>query len=411
MSADRSPPSSRPPPRFRRRLLVILVTAGLGPLIVWGWLGQSLLEGALAVAPPVGSLLGRAGAVLERTGADPQLAGELLSGELHLAQADLARRRLLERAPVSFLIALLASAALVGAAAWLIGRRLSRPVEELAAAMAHYGRGELEHQAPVSGRGDELDYLAVELNRMGRELARQRERLRVSEALAAWRDTARQLAHDLKNPLTAMRMAMGRLLRPGRTGQAVEESVSLLQEELDVLIRMSQSFAEFARLPEPQARPVDLHTLVEEVAALYRAEGPSGGLQVQTHVQPVVLADADQLRRALGNLLKNAIEASAGGSGPIEVEVVPAAGSARVAIAVRDRGGGIAAAIEGVELMRGLRSSKSASGRGLGLPIAYRIIHDHGGRLRLEPVREGGTRAVIELPVLEPAAADQEEAS
>lgn len=399
----------RPPPRFRRRLLLILATAGLGPLLVWGWLGQSLLEGALAVAPPVGSLLGRAGDAVERSGSDPLLVAELRSGELHLAQANLARRRLLERAPLSFLMALLVSAALVGAAAWLIGRRLSRPVEELAAAMARYGRGELEHQVKASGRRDELDFLANELNRMGRELYTQRERLRVSEALAAWRDTARTLAHNLKNPLTAMRMAIGRLVRPGRTGQAVEESVSLLQEELDVLIRMSQSFSEFARLPDPQPRPVDLAALVEEVAALYRAESPSGELQVATHVHPLVLADGDQLRRALGNLLKNAIEASALAGGLIEIDLSSAPATSRVAITVRDRGPGIGAPVEGIDLMRGLRSSKAAGSRGLGLPIAYKIIHDHGGRLRLEPAGDGGTRAVIELPVVETAPAAVQE--
>ncbi len=397
--APGSPRPVRPPPRFRRRLLLILVAAGLGPLLVWGWLGQSLLEGALAVAPPVGSLLGRAGEVLERTGVEPHLVGDLRSGELHLAQADLARRRLLERAPVSFLIALLFSAALVGAAAWLIGRRLSRPVEQLAATMARYGRGELDHQVEVSGRNDELDYLALELNRMGRELALQRERLRMSEALVAWRDTARTLAHDLKNPLTAMRMAIGRLVRPGRSPQAVDESVSLLQEELDVLIRMSQSFAEFARLPEPQPRPVDLAALVEEVATLYRAERAGGAVQVVAHLRPVVLADADQLRRALGNLLKNALEASAGGAGAIEIDLGPAEVPTRVAIAVRDRGAGVGAPVEGVDLMRGLRSSKAPGSRGLGLPIAYKIVHDHGGRLRLEPAAGGGTRAVVELPV------------
>jgi two-component system nitrogen regulation sensor histidine kinase NtrY len=405
MSPVESPRAVRPPRRFRRRLLLILAAAGLGPLLVWGWLGQSLLEGALAVAPPVGGLLGQAGEALERAGGDPRLVTDLRSGELHLAQADLARRRLLERAPLSFLIALSLSAVLVGLAAWLIGRRLSRPVEALATAMARYGRGELDHQVHVSGRGDELDYLAVELNRMGRELALQRERLRASEALAAWRDTARALAHDLKNPLTAMRMAIGRIVRPGRTGQAVEESVSLLQEELDVLIRMSQSFSEFARLPEPQPRPVDLGALVEEVTALYRAESPAGGLQVATGLHPVVLADADQLRRALGNLLKNAIEASGQRGGAIDVDLAPAEAASRVAITVRDRGPGIAAAVEGVDLMRGLRSSKTAGSRGLGLPIAYKIIHDHGGRLRLEPAGGGGTRAVIELPLADGATA------
>jgi two-component system nitrogen regulation sensor histidine kinase NtrY len=396
----------RPPRRFRRRLLIILAAAGLGPLAVWGLLGQSLLEGALAVAPPVGSLLHRAGEALERSGADPRLTEDLRLGELHLAQADLARRRLMERVPLSFLVALLVSAALVGLGAWLFGRRLSRPVEELARAMARYGRGELDHQVRVSGRGDELDYLAVELNRMGRELAIQRERLRRSEALAAWRDTARSLAHDLKNPLTAMRMALGRLVRPGRTSEAVEESVSLLQEELDVLIRMSQSFSEFARLPDPRPRPLDLGSLVEEVAGLYRAESPRAGLEVRTQVRPVVLGDGDQLRRALGNLLRNAIEAaSRNGGGTIDVELSRGEDPGRVVIGVRDRGAGLAAPVDGNELMRGLHSSKVAGSRGLGLPIAYKIIHDHGGHLRLEPAHGGGTRAVIELPVAEVPAA------
>ena len=86
---------------------------------------------------------------------------------------------------------------------------------------------------PVSRRNDELDYLAIELNRLGRQLRAQRERLQVTEALAAWREAARALAHDLKNPLTAMRMALGRLTRPGRTEAALAESVALLQEELD----------------------------------------------------------------------------------------------------------------------------------------------------------------------------------
>jgi two-component system nitrogen regulation sensor histidine kinase NtrY len=203
-----------------------------------------------------------------------------------------------------------------------------------------------------------------------------------------------------------MRMALGRLVRPGRTSEAVEESVSLLQEELDVLIRMSQSFSEFARLPDPRPRPLDLGSLVEEVAGLYRAESPRAGLEVRTQVRPVVLGDGDQLRRALGNLLRNAIEAaSRNGGGTIDVELSRGEDPGRVVIGVRDRGAGLAAPVDGNELMRGLHSSKVAGSRGLGLPIAYKIIHDHGGHLRLEPAHGGGTRAVIELPVAEVPAA------
>jgi two-component system nitrogen regulation sensor histidine kinase NtrY len=404
--ADPSPAASLPPRRFRRRLLLVLASAGLLPLLLWGWLGRELLQGALAVAPPVGSLLGRAAGALDGAPANAELTAELRAAELHLVQADLARRALLARAPLSFLIALAASATLVALGAWLLGRRISRPVESLALAMARMGRGELDALAPASGHGDELDYLALELNRLGRELLRQRARLQVTEALAAWRDAARTLAHDLKNPLTAMRMALGRLTRPGRTEAAVGEAVSLLQDELDVLIRMSQTFTEFARLPEPQRRPLDLGALLVDLAALYAPECQPMRLAVDVPVSPIVIGDADQLRRALGNLLKNAIEASRGG-GPadsISVAVEPGDGVSPVRVMIRDHGKGLPAALEGADLMRGLASAKAGGERGLGLPIAHKIIHDHGGRLRLLPAQGQGALAVVELPA-DPGAA------
>jgi two-component system nitrogen regulation sensor histidine kinase NtrY len=388
------------PRRFRRRLLVVLAAVGVLPLLVLGWLGRRLLESALAVAPPVGALMEQAANALDATPGQSDLAAQLRAAESHLMQADLARRLLLEMAPLSFVLAVTASALLVGVGAWLLGRRLSRPVEALAAGMARVGRGDLESEVAPTGQGDELDFLAVELNRMGRELLRQRARLQVTEALAAWRDAARALAHDLKNPLTAMRMALGRLTRPGRSEAAMGEAVSLLQDELDVLIRMSQTFTEFARLPTPQRRPLDLAGLVTDVAALYEPETLPARLQVEVAIRPVVCADPDQLRRALGNLIKNAIEASrAGAAGAIEVAVVPGDTSASVKVQIRDRGKGLAAVIEGADLMRGLTSAKAGGERGLGLPIAHKIIHDHGGRLRLMPAPGGGAQAIVELPV------------
>jgi two-component system, NtrC family, nitrogen regulation sensor histidine kinase NtrY len=406
-SLSRSSGSS-PPRRFRRKLLVVLAAAGLLPLLLWGWLGREVLQGALAVAPPVGPMLGQAAAALEQSPDGEALAAQLRAAELHLMQADLARRLLLERAPLSFLLALAASATLVGLGAWLLGRRISRPVESLAAAMARIGRGELETEVPRTGRGDELDYLAMELGQMGRELLRQRARLQVTEALAAWRDAARALAHDLKNPLTAMRMALGRLTRPGRTEVAVAEAVSLLQDELDVLIRMSQTFTEFARLPEPQRRPIDLGALVIDVATLYQPESLPVRLEIDVPVRPMVFADPDQLRRAIGNLIKNAIEASRDTAGAtIAVVVQPGDSPGCVRVLVRDEGKGLGAPgvsgmpIEGADLMRGLTSSKAGGERGLGLPIAHKIIHDHGGNLRLEPAAPRGAQAIVELPALD----------
>jgi len=385
--------TNRPPRRFRRRVLAVLLVAGLGPLVVWGLAARGLVAGALSVAPPIQPLMERAADAVERAG-DPALVEDLRRAELHLAQAELARRRLLAEAPRSFLLALAASVLLMALAAWLLGRRLSRPVEALADGMARYARGDLAHEVRVpGGPGDEFHFLAGELNGMGRELASQRDRLRVTEKLAAWRDVARAMAHDLKNPLTAMRMALARLTRPGRTEASTSEAVSLLQQELDVLIRMTQSFSDFARLPDPVRRPLDLAGLLEEVAALYREQAPAG-LEVRADARPTVSGDADQLRRAFGNLVKNALEATQ--EGKVEI-VLGAPAPALVRVVVRDPGVGIAAPLEGGDLVKGLASSK-ASGRGLGLPIAQKIVHDHGGRLRLQPRAPRGTDAIVELP-------------
>jgi len=388
--------TSAPPRRFRWRVLLVVMAAAAVPLVGWGLAARSLFAGALQVAPPVEALLARSAEALERRGGEGPLVEELRTAELRLAQAELARRRLLERLPRDLLLALAATVVLVALAAWRLGRRLAGPVEALAEGMARYARGELGHQVRLPrARGDELDYLARELNGMGRELAVQRARLQVSEQLAAWRDVARTMAHDLKNTLTAMRMALARLARPGGSDDRVADSVSLLQQELEVLIRMTQSFSDFARLPEPQRGPVDLAGLLEEVAALYRDQAPQAGLALRAESRPTVVGDADQLRRAFGNLVRNALEASAPGA-PVTIEL--RAGDGRVEVLVRDEGSGIGAAIEGADLVRGLGSAKEAGRRGLGLPIAQKIVHDHGGRLRLEPRAPHGTDAVVELP-------------
>jgi two-component system nitrogen regulation sensor histidine kinase NtrY len=391
-----SAPAPRLPRRFRRRVLAVVLAAAVAPLLVWGLAARSLFEGALSLAPPLESLVGRAADSVERAGSDAALESELRAAELSLAQAELARRRLRQRLPGYFLAALGASALVVAAAAWLLGRRLSRPIEALAEGMSRFARGDLDHEVRVpGGRGDEIDFLARELNGMGRELSAQRARLQVTEQLAAWRDVARAMAHDLKNPLTAMRMALGRLGRPGRTEEATAESVSLLQQEVDVLIRLTASFSDFAKLPEPVRRPLDLASLIEEVAGLYREQAP--GVEVRASARPTILGDADQLRRALGNLVKNALEASGASGGAVEILVLGQGGEP-VQVLVRDAGVGIPKVIEGGELVRGLGSTKAEGRRGLGLPIAQKIFHDHGGRLRLAPRSPHGTEALVELP-------------
>lgn len=375
--------------RFRRRLLAVMLAAGLLPLAGGGLLVGFGLSRMLSLS------LGRLDPLLERAqmGArDPALSHELSQARVDLLQAELARRSLAKRAPWALLAVIGASAALLAGAAVALGRALSRPVERLARGMLQVAAGDLSVRVPEEGGEDELRLLVRQFNRMTAELQAQRTRLQLTEELAAWQSVARGLAHELKNPLTAMRMAVARVARLG--SPAATESAQLLGEEIDVLLRMTESFSQFAKLPAPRKVPLDLAELLRETSTLYAGGSP---VPVECVTDPLRLdGDPDQLRRAFGNLIKNALEASRPGDGAVEVEAREHAGKARVL--VRDRGAGIPARLDGAQLLRSLGTTKP-QGSGLGLPIAQKIVHEHGGTLVLEPREGRGAQAVVELPL------------
>lgn len=382
-------------------MLALLLLSGLVPVAAWGLLtgvaGRELLGLSLG---SLERLLERADLELERSGT-PALRDEIARARLNLAQAEVARRSMAQRLPYAFALLVGASAVFAALTAGLIGRRLSRPIEQLTEGATRFAQGELSHQIPerAGGKLDELQILIRQFNRMGSELRIQRERLQLTEKLAAWQQVARALAHELRNPLTAMKLALGRLARLCQSGaieqrdpEALRESVQLLGEETDVLMRMTEAFSTFARLPPPSPRPVDLRALLQEVCALYQHQSP---VQIECAAgEPVeVEADPDQLRRAFGNLVKNAIEASGPGDGAVQVAVLASEISAQVT--VNDHGRGIPGPLAGPSIPT---VSTKIGGSGLGLTICQKILHDHGGSVRLEPRPGGGTRAIVELP-------------
>ncbi len=391
--------TAQAPRGFRTRALVGLLVAGLFPTVVLGLAGREALERALSVSfAPLTQLLERAEGELPSTAGAAALREELSDAQLSLAQAELARGALLRRAPQLFAALLVAVGLASALAAWLYGRALARPVEQLAQGMTRFSRGDESVQLPAAAAPrDELEYLVGTFNQMVRTLAAQRERLQRAEQLAAWQDVARALAHELKNPLTAMGLAVARLSRVDASAEGQErlrESAALLGEELRVLARMTQSFSTFAKLPAPVPASLELSALLTEVCALYR-EGARVPLALFADLSCAVLADAGLLRSVFGNLVKNALEASAEGGGGVQVRLSANAGWAKVE--VLDEGSGIGERREGAALTRGLASTKP-QGAGLGLPIAAKIVHDHGGRIWLEPRSPKGTRAVVELP-------------
>jgi len=381
--------------RFRTRLLAALVLVAVLPLLLLGLLASQLLGGLLGSVSfaPVEEVLERA----EASAPNPAIA----EGRLLLAEAELARRSLSHLAPWVFAAALALAAAASAGAALALGRAFSRPIDELAGGMAKLAGGALDEQLPVRGdpSRDELAFVVDRFNRMAAELADQRRRLEVTQRLAAWQEVARAMAHELKNPLTAMKMALARIARleaaRGEAEQArLAESAALLDEQVDVLMRMAQSFSELAKMPPADPRPLSLRPLLNEVCALYRTHG-SVGVALSPGQDARVRADADQLRRAFANLVKNAVEASAEGAPAVEVALAAAEG--RVRITVRDRGQGISRPISMGQFVEG--GSRKPGGSGLGLPITQKILHEHGGSLRLEPAEGGGTLATAELPL------------
>lgn len=385
--------------RFRRRLLGVMLIAGLLPAALVTVFSDQVVErvSTLSLAD-LDKTLERVGEDLDRRGADPALRGELREAELYLAQAQAARRPAFASLRFLFVASLGGSAAVLALSAYLLGRAVSRPLEQITAGMLRFGRGDLAFRLPerATGRPDELELLVRQFNRMGDDLAAQRARLAETEKLAAWQDVARQMAHDLRNPLTAMKMATGRIARPDAAAEAVRESLDLLGGEIDRLIKMTQSFSTFAKLPQPVMARVEILPLLADVCALYSEQAP-GRVEWTGGPAAAVDADADQLRRLFGNLVKNAIEASAPGDGPVRVELQVAGAHARVVVS--DGGTGIGKPIAGADLTRGLATTK-AGGSGLGLPISHKIVHDHGGTLRLEPRPDRGTRAIVEIPIL-----------
>ena len=369
-----------------------MLLAGLVPMLLWAIASWVLVDRGLALSlEPLEEVLDRTDDRLAKVDPDSPVQSELDDARLQLAKVELGRRSLRRLAPWGFAAAVAVTGALLVAAAFVLARATSGRVERLTESVAHYARGELGHRTPERPVvTDEIDVLVRQFNEMGAKLEAQQRRLATTEALAAWQQVARTLAHDLKNPLTAMRLSVARL---GRSGELVDA----LQAEIDVLLRMTESFASFAKLPAPVMKPVELRALLEDVIAIYGQAGPVA-IELADGPRVEVRGDADQLRRALGNLIKNAVEASPAGGAAVQVAL--AADASEAVITIADHGSGVAEPIEGRRLLSTLGTTKP-TGSGLGLPIAAKIVHEHAGSLRLEPADSvpSGARAVVRLPL------------
>ena len=222
-----------------------------------------------------------------------------------------------------------------------------------------------------------------------------------AQRLAAWREVAQRIAHEIKNPLTPIQLSAQRLRRRlvergGDDKRLLDECTGTIIQEVEGLKRLVDEFSRFARMPALTPKPTDLRSLVDGVLVLYRESHP--GLSLTTHFAddlPLLQVDPDQIKRAILNLVDNAVEA-VGGVGTVALELGYAPDTGRVRLTVTDDGTGIA--FEDKEKLFLPYFSTKATGMGLGLPIVHQIVSDHGGTIWVEDNHPRGSRFAIELP-------------
>ncbi len=337
------------------------------------------------------------------TGRQGDLLGVLLVGSSRQDQVRLA----------NFIRAL---AALVGGAGillgvivnWWVARRVTRPVERLAAGAREVAAGNLAARVEA-GSHDEVGQLGSAFNDMTRQLTEQRERLVQAERVAAWRELARRLAHELKNPLFPMQITIENLqhAREQNSDQFDEifvESTATLRNELQNLNTIIGRFSDFAKMPAPHLQPVNINETVRSAIKLFEPQFSVVGrpaitpeLYLDERVGDIQ-ADPELLHRALQNLVLNSMDAMPAG-GTLTVRTHQRDGAVRLEIS--DTGTGLTK--EECERLFTPYYTTKQHGTGLGLAIVQSVVSDHGGKIAVDSAPGAGTTFRIELPVRPPS--------
>ncbi|MFO0724611.1 MAG: ATP-binding protein [Myxococcota bacterium] len=320
--------------------------------------------------------------------------------EVDVTRLEHGRRRILALA-FGWVVFALAAALVLGS--WL-SRRITEPIIRLSRAAEQIGGGDLEVRVEHGGN-DEIGRLIGSFNEMVEEIKENRERVARAERVAAWREAARRIAHEIKNPLFPMQMAMETLRKAFKNQHPelpsiAEESTKVVLEEIRSISRMVSEFSEFARLPRPKIEPTEPRAILEHARALYGNLPSNVTLSLDTREVDgaQVAADQEQIARVIINLVKNAIEALGDKPGRIELTAKAARRATRdgVSLEVRDNGPGMSEEVKG-QLFAPYFTTKP-EGTGLGLSIVERIVAEHDGAIDVESTVNEGSTFRIWLP-------------
>ncbi len=341
---------------------------------------------------------------VNQSGTNQQLMAVLLVGSSRRPLIELQRQIV----STAMLVGGLGLLVAVLASLWFAAR-VTRPVVSLAEAARRVAAGDLSAKVDVES-SDELGELAASFNRMTEDLMQQKDRTLQAERVAAWRELARRLAHELKNPLFPLQVTVENLMRakqksPEMFEEVFHEGTATLLAEINNLKTIIGRFSEFSRMPQPQRRPTQVNDVLQSVLRVFHAQletndrtTDKGKNQIVVRTElasalPEISADSDMLHRALQNLVLNAIDAMPQGG---ELTIQTATLGDRVEIVVSDTGSGLTQE-ECARLFTPYYTTKQ-HGTGLGLAIVQSVVSAHGGKISVESTKEKGTAFRIELP-------------
>ena len=378
--------------------------------------------------------------------------------ELFVAYSHERQMKWQQQLTLTLLLSGIGGLVLVYLISYIISRRITRPIAVLREGVGHIAAGDLDHRVKIQSR-NEVGQLAEGFNQMARDLKQSLEERMAAERAATWRDVARQVAHEIKNPLFPIRLSVENLQQaksnPEVFEQIFSECTNTVIEEVDRIGKLIDEFHQFARMPKPQKKLSQLNNIVQYVLALYTgrqipdmeqetdaaaaiSEGQDIGLQdsaeqfwleniskikVETELGelPQLFIDPEQVTRALGNLLKNAIEAMPeGGMLKIETSFTPSTSQedsngrpdelqddeenvdidvpGTVTLKIEDTGCGMSNETMANIFVPYYTTKSEANGTGLGMPIVGRIVAEHGAKIDFQSEQDIGTTVRVHFP-------------
>ncbi|MCJ7612878.1 MAG: ATP-binding protein, partial [Candidatus Aminicenantes bacterium] len=285
----------------------------------------------------------------------------------------------------------------------LLGRRIARPIRRLAAGTIRVSRGDFFHKIPVESK-DEIGDLARSFNEMSAQLLRaQRQmeeankRMVQAEKLASIGRLAATIAHEIRNPLTSVKLNIQKVFLTEALNETEREHLQISQEGIGHIERFIKELLNFTRASELNLNRFSMEQIVEESVKLVRDACPDKTIALERDYEPnlpEVLADGDKLRQVISNVLRNAYEA-VGGEGVVRVRMSGTAVDGRpfIRVTISDNGPGIPDK-DRENIFEPFFTTKS-SGVGLGLAIARKVLEQHGGAIRV--INGGGRGAAFEI--------------